>query len=193
VLFFLLFVRLGYSLQHSLAATLLIACASILFPYSKIIHSEIVATLCLLIFLNMVARHCLLTLKNGFALGCIVSALYLLKIGNMPLAVIVASYAVIRIIQRKATIAGAFTFSLASTIPFLLMLVSNNNDYGSFSNFGYGAEQRQFTTPIANGLAGFFFSPSKSLLLFSPLIIIWEPLKIHKKLKNGLLLTKETL
>ena len=39
-------------------------------------------------------------------------------------------------------------------------------------NFGYGAEQSQFSTPLLLGLRGFLFSPSKSLFIFSPLIVL---------------------
>jgi hypothetical protein len=172
-LFFLLFIRLGHTPANALTATLLVSCASILFPYSKIIHAEIPTTLCLMLFfLECTGKH-VLDLRKGAVLGALVSALYLLKIGNAPLAGIVGSYALLCVARRRRyTAAGLSLFSILAVLPFCGLLAMNYHYYGDFFNFGYGTEQAQFTTPVTTGLAGFLLSPSKSIFLFSPLLII---------------------
>ena len=171
-LFFLLFLRLGHSPSHALTATLLISCASILFPYSKIIHAEIPTTLCLLLFFLELTGGRVLDLRKGAVLGGLVSALYLLKIGNAPLAGIVGSYALLCVARRRYTAAGLSLFSGLAILPLGGLLALNYHYFGDFFNFGYGTEQAQFTTPVATGLAGFLFSPSKSIFLFSPLLVV---------------------
>jgi hypothetical protein len=185
-LFFLLFVRLGHTRAHALTGTLLISCASILLPYSKIIHAEIPTTLCLMLFFLELsggntrapsaegpsANGRALDVRRGAALGAIVSALYLLKIGNVPLAGIVGSYALVCVARRRYTPAGLCVFSALAVLPFCGLLLMNKRYFGTFFNFGYGTEQLQFSTPVLHGIAGFLFSPSKSIFVFSPLLVM---------------------
>jgi hypothetical protein len=170
-LFFILFLRLGYRPRHALVCTALISCASILLPYSKIIHAEIPTTLCLMLFFLELTRKSILDLRKGVFLGTLVSALYLLKIGNLPLSCIVGSYALYCTMRRQYTARGLTAFCALGVLPMLVLLALNRNYYGEYFNFGYGTEQTKFTTPILTGLAGFFFSPSKSIFIFSPLLI----------------------
>lgn len=67
----------------------------------------------------------------------------------------------------------------------LLLAIYNYERFGSPFNFGYAGEG--FTTPVLTGLAELFLSPGRSLLVFSPvllLIIVGAPLlwKTHREL-----------
>jgi hypothetical protein len=171
-LFFLLFLRLGYPPAVALAGTLLVSCASILLPYSKIIHAEIPTTLCLMVFLLELAGGQILDIRKGVVLGVCSSALYLLKIGNMPLSCIVGFHALYCAARRKHTAGGLTLFLALAVLPLAGLCALNAHYYGNFLNFGYGDEQTKFSTPLLHGLAGFLFSPSKSIFVFSPLLVL---------------------
>jgi hypothetical protein len=172
LLFFLLFLRLGYGARESAVTVVLICCGSILLPYSKIIHAEAPSTACLVLLLVLIARNTRLDFSGGAALGAVAGALYLLKIGNAPLCLIVASYAAYCLFAKRATPEGALAFALTAGLPLAGLMALNHHCYGSAFNFGYGEEQRQFGTPLHIGLAGLLLSPSKSVFVFSPLLVI---------------------
>jgi len=171
VLFFILFVKLGYSPKLSLAAVFAICSSSILLPYSKIIQSETLTTLLLLLFLIIVADAQKIGPLLGALLGCILAALYLVKISNVIFTVIIGFYVFYNLKKRKCEQGAGVLFLCISLLPLAGLLYLNWYRFGSVFNFGYGAEQKQFSTPIMTGLFGFLFSPSKSLFIFSPLII----------------------
>jgi|GEM_PF-2140205 hypothetical protein len=172
LVFFLLLARLGYGLGASAVTVMLMCCASILLPYSKIVHAETPSSLCLLLFLYAIAAGKPLDAKQGLMLGAIAAALYLLKIGNGPLSLVVASYAAYCLFARRATAGGIAAFVLSAGLPLAGLMALNRHYYGSIFNFGYGEEQRMFDTPVLVGLAGLLLSPSKSVFVFSPLLAL---------------------
>jgi hypothetical protein len=172
VLFYGLFISLGYSHKISLSAIAAIGCASILLPYSKIIHAEIPTTLLLLLFMQTVVAQPVLDTRTGLRLGLIVASLVLIKPGNVCYAFVVGSYGVWLYCESKGRITGIAAIVGCSLLTALCMMMLNKLRFGTFFDTGYGAEQHQFTTPFLEGLAGLLVSPSKSLILFSPLVIV---------------------
>jgi hypothetical protein len=171
LIFFLIFITLGYSYKISLISTGLLCIASPLLPYSKIIHAEIPSLLLILLFILGICKKPKLNLKNGFYFGFIASSLYLIKISNILISLIILSYIIYLYLKKNYSNYGILGFSVFFVIPFLLLLFRNYHYYGSICNFGYGEEQKRFSTPFFEGLFGYLFSPSKSIFIFSPLII----------------------
>jgi hypothetical protein len=171
VLFFILFVRLGYARKLSLVTVFIICSSSILLPYSKIIQSETLATLLLLLFLIIVADNKKIGTLTGTMLGCILAGLYLIKISNIIFAVVIGLYMAFQLKKGNCERSASVLFFLISLLPLAGVFYLNWYRFGSFFNFGYGEEQKQFSTPLITGLYGLLFSPSKSLIIFSPLIV----------------------
>jgi len=168
LLFFQLFIMLGYSHRVSLAAVIGIGCASLLLPYSKIIHSELPDTILLLLFVRIVIVSRNIDPATGLQLGVIASLLILLKPGNVCYAAVIGIYGMLSLVKSRRSIRGVLIMIACGVITIAGMMVLNRIRFGSVFNTGYGAEQGQFTTPLLHGLAGLLFSPSKSLFLFSP-------------------------
>lgn len=171
ITFFWLFITLGYSIRVSLMSVLCIAAGSILLPYSKIVHAEIPTFLLLLLFLNGVAKRCLLDGPHGLIWGLTASALVFIKAGNAIFAVVIAIYGILLFIKKRGTITGLIIFLGTGIIAAGIMATLNIARFGDVFNFGYGAEQNLFNYPLHAGLTGFLFSPSKSIFIFSPLVI----------------------
>lgn len=164
--------KFGFDHKNILFSTALMASCSLLLPYSKINHSELPVTLLLLTFAFTWYDCEKLSLKKGLHTGFIMSALLLLKIGNAVSVSIIGGCCIYHIITGRYTKSGAFTafFQPIATILFLIFL--NQYRFGTSFNFGYGTEQRMFTTPIQIGLFSLISSPSKSMFIFSPLLIL---------------------
>ena len=168
---FLLFSILGYRKRRALLAVACIAASSILLPYSKIVQSETLTTFMLFLFLIIVAHDHEIKLHSGCAIGILYAALYFIKPVNIVFGSVIGLYVIIRFFQKRATASGLAAFCLMSILPLAVIFYFNWYRFGSILKFGYGSQQWQFTTPLMKGLAGFFFAPSKSMFLFSPLII----------------------
>jgi hypothetical protein len=183
VIFFMLFTALGYDKKVSLAACAGIATASLLLPYSKIVYAEIPSAMVVLLFMLAVVKGVRLDGKGGIRLGLCAALLILLKPGNVCYALVVGLYGTWLFIGKKGTIAGFFVFAGSGMAAIGLLVALNLLRYGNPFDTGYGADQTGFTTPILTGLAGLFLSPSKSLFLFSPLVIACVAAlpRFHKK------------
>jgi hypothetical protein len=169
-LFFSLFVSMGYGSSSSLLTVAMIACGSLLLPYSKIIHAELPTVLLLLTILRI-----LVVRAPGLPAGCIsgiaLAGLIWIKPANAVYAFIFGLALLYRWYSIRKPIGFLIAILTSATIPILLLLLLNIVRFGSMTNLGYGHEQREFTTPFIEGFAGLLFSPSKSLILFSPLLI----------------------
>jgi hypothetical protein len=173
VTFFLIFTTLRYSIKLSLIAVAMIAAASLLLPYSKIIHAEIPTTFLLLLFFLIAAKQQPIDLLIGAALGCIASALVFIKAGNAIYSIVIVCYALWNFgVKKRGNVSGVAALTCIGVLSLGLLLVLNFARFGSPFNSGYGGEQYLFNTPLFTGLTGLFFSPSKSLILFSPLVIL---------------------
>lgn len=167
-----IFLKLGYSPKITLVAASLIAGASLLLPYSKILHAELPTALVLICFLRTSIDKCMLDFRTGSSIGVTVALLMLIKPGNVCYAAVIFIYGIWLGIKHRRTHAGILVFLLVPCIIGILLAVANAVRFGSALDFGYGPEQHRFTTPITHGLIGLIFSPSKSLILFSPLVIL---------------------
>jgi hypothetical protein len=172
VVFLSIMKKVGFDRKIIICTGALIASCSLLLPYSKINHSELPATLLLLLFAIEWYDSGTLTLKKGLRLGFIMSALLLLKIGNAISAVVIAGSCVYCIVTRRSTKSGALMALFMPVLTVIFLIFLNLYRFGTCFNFGYGTEQKEFTTPILSGLIAFFISPSKSMLIFSPLLIL---------------------
>lgn len=166
-----LFLQLGYSKKISLLSSIMIATGSLLLPYSKIIHAEIPTLLIVLLFISRFHIEKELSVKSGLIFGTLAASLLLLKIGNIIYSLCIISTALIYLKKRCFTVKGLLTLAIIPLGTVLLMMLFNKYRYSSFFDFGYGTEQTMFTTSLPYGLMMLLFSPSKSLFLFSPLVI----------------------
>ena len=171
LLFFLIFTELGFSKKTSLLSLAAVASASILLPYSKIIHAEMPTTVLLLLFMLSVVKNRRLDLTVGLQYGLTATFLFLLKPGNVLYSLIIAIYGMLLFIKKKGTVGGVCALLGCGVGTMAFTLAFNTFRFGDPFNTGYGTEQWQFTTPLLTGCAGLLFSPSKSLFLFSPLVI----------------------
>jgi hypothetical protein len=171
VLFVSIMRKCKLNIKIIVASSALIASCSLLLPYSKINHSELPSTLLLLLFANIWYDCNALTLKKGALIGLIISSLLLLKIGNAISALVITGCCIQCIMSGRSTKAG-ISFAIILPLLTLMFLVTlNYYRFGTWSNFGYGPEQQEFSTPMFEGLLSLCLSPSKSMFLFSPLLI----------------------
>ncbi len=168
----LIFMTLGYSRKVSLVSLACIACASILLPYSKILHAETPTVLLLLLFLLSVAQNRKLTAAYGGYCAAIATMLLLVKVGNFLYSCGIALYILWLFFKRERSVKGVAAFFSIVSVTGLSYLIFNYVRFGNLFNSGYGEEQTVFTTPLLSGLFGILFSPSRSVFIFSPLIIV---------------------
>jgi hypothetical protein len=171
VALFVLMSILGYRRRRALVTVVCIAASSVLLPYSKIIQSETMTAFMLVLFLIMAASDRFITPRRGFVLGIIYAMLYFIKPVTIIFGSVIGLYVVIRFFQKRATVAGVAAFCCMAALPLAAIFSFNWYRFGSIVRFGYGEQQFQFSTPIFEGLAGFLFAPSKSMFLFSPLLV----------------------
>jgi hypothetical protein len=164
--------KVGFSTGIILVSTLLIALCSPLLPYSKINHAELPTVLLLLLF-ALVWYDCkFLTRKDGLIIGAISSLLILLKIGNIISAIVISTCCLFYIITNRSAKTAAVISIALPMLTLLSLIMMNMYRYGAWVNFGYGREQEAFTTPVLSGLLLLVISPSKSMFIFAPLLIV---------------------
>lgn len=167
-----IFMKLGYAPRIALVAASLIAGASILLPYSKIVHAELPTALILICFLRTIIDRCTLDFRMGCSIGMTIALLMLFKPGNICYAAVIFMYGIWLGLRHGRSRLGALAFLLLPCAFGILIASINWLRFGNILDFGYGDEQQRFTTPFILGLAGLIFSPSKSLFVFSPLVIL---------------------
>jgi hypothetical protein len=174
---------LGYRKRRAFIAVMCIAAASILLPYSKIIQSETLTAFILMVFLIIVAYDRRISVGTGCILGILCAYLYFIKPINVMFGLVIGLYAAVRLLQKRAALSGIIAFCVTGAMPVVVLFYYNWYRFGSILKFGYEEQQFQFTTPLLSGLAGFFFAPSKSIFIFSPLVIfcIWSFRRFYSK------------
>ena len=188
VQFYWIFLAIGYKRRLSLISVTLIAAGSMLLPYSKIIHAEIPTMILILVFIAALIKNQGITVTTGFLFSSLIAGLLLLKAGNIVYAFSIGVYVIWLLVQRRGSVKGVVVFLVPLLCVGAVQLAFNQHRFGNFFNMGYGTEQVAFTNPVINGLRDFLFSPSKSLFIFSPLIII-ALFGISKVSKRNKLLT----
>jgi len=179
---FLLLARLGTRAGVALAASLLIALSTPLFAYSSWFFSEPLAAAILLAAawaLFGIDAETPISLPRASLAGLFLSLalwvrpVHALALPVFPLAILVRERGRgIRAAAAVVAVAGFFGVAY---------LLRNQALFGSFFDFGYpaaaegGKRLNSFDTPLAVGLAGFLFSPGKSVLLFAPPLLLAVP------------------
>lgn len=172
MLMFRLFFKMGYNKKTALTSVLSIATASILLPYSKINHAEIPTIVVLMFFLLTFQSTERLSTKKGFTFSILAAALLFLKIGNVIYCVCIIGTGFFYLSKRLFTKGGLVALISMPVLAIIFLLIFNKYRFFNCFDFGYGSEQAMFTMPLLEGLELLFFSPSKSMILFSPLILL---------------------
>jgi hypothetical protein len=166
-----LLLGLGYSEKNIFRFLTFISFGSILLPYSKLILVETPTAALLTLCFWLLFKRQNIKSTTGLWLGITISFLILLKITSIIYAGIFGSYLLFLFIRKRAKISSLLLFAGTLAMVIIFLLFMNKLRFGSLFNFGYGGEQSQFTTPFFRGLFGLVLSPSKSFLIYSPLMI----------------------
>jgi hypothetical protein len=181
-LMFLIFARLGLSIESSLFATLLFALATPNFTYSSYFFSEpqasaLLLTAALVLFSSRTDEAN--TAKQGLLAGGLLGiALWVRPTHVIAFPVFLLAMFVQR---RKQAWRGLLAFASVVGVFGLAYLLRNQILFGSPFDFGYpefeegGKQLNSFHTPLLTGLFGFLFSPAKSVFLFAPPILLAIP------------------
>ncbi len=93
--------------------------------------------------------------------------------------ILVAALALFVLARRRH---AALAFAVLGAIPIALMLAYSQVYWGSMRNLGqYSVNGAWFSTPFIEGLGGILVSPSRGLLIFSP-IFVFAPLAVRRVL-----------
>ncbi|MBD3267628.1 phospholipid carrier-dependent glycosyltransferase [bacterium] len=193
--------KMGISTATAVFASLLLAFGTYLWPHGRTFFTEPLAAFCL-----AAAVYCLLRLKEVPQ-----------KTVWLILAALAWAYAVLVRLDSLVTLPAAMWLVFVQTrenefrlnfdrkrlfafaAPFLLVVVVialyNQYRFDSLFSTGY-ADQKEgvkFATPVLVGLHGFFFTPGRSLFLFSPPLLFAIPgifylWKRHRHFCIGILL-----
>lgn|GEM_PF-3191645 len=204
-LVFLLVRRLGYRPEVALALAILVFFGTPLWVHSKRFFGEptitltIVATLLTTYLAATTARARWLILA-GVCFGLAVAAKYIdaLLLAPIPLYLAWSSYRpesppaesesarsrLVRLVRSLALFA-------VGAVPIVIALaVYNDLRFGSPLDTGY-AHWEGFSTPVWVGVAGFLFSPGKSIFLYTPALLLlpfWAAGFLRRFPKFGVLL-----
>ncbi len=154
---------LSRRLRGSVRSSLLVAIGSVagtfLLPYSKDFLSEPLTALCMVLAIERsIAR------RPGAAGVALAYALL-----TRP-QVLAFAPVLLFVIWRRDGIAALRRAAVPLTLGCLTMAAWNLARFGSATDFGYHGEG--FTTPFLTGASGLLGSPTKSLLLFAPIVAL---------------------
>ena len=176
VLVFLLAGLLGASRRWAVVLALSYGLATMVWPHSKTFFSEPLTTT-----LALVATYCALrSVRWGrLQLAAASGAFAGLAVSVRPTAVaflpVLGLYLLLafprlwaRWFDRPVRVGLAFGGGAA--LPLILLFASNAWRYGGPIRFG--PKNVSFSTPVLDGLYGFFLSPGKSLFLYAPVVLV---------------------
>lgn len=176
---FLIFLRLGLSVQVSLLAAFMMALATPLAAYSSVLYSEPLTAALLLgattaLFSGQPNEP--VSWQRATLAGILLGAMIWVR----PTHVIVAPVFVMAILAREGGDGWRAARILGCVVALfgLAYLWRNHYLFGDPFDFGYpsvsdgGKNMNSFDTPVWTGLYGFLFSPGKSVFLFAPPILL---------------------
>jgi hypothetical protein len=168
--------ELGFDQNTAVASAMLVACGSLILPYAKFHQEEnqiFAITFATVYFAvrffrggrnrDAVVAAALCWLPMWFRVSALAE--------TIPLAIFIMVLAFKRASWKRAVM----TLIIAGAITGLWLMFYNWHRFGSVVDTGYLTIYKQrgdLEANIFEGLAGPFFHPSKSLLLYSPLVVL---------------------
>jgi hypothetical protein len=190
--------RMGATRRESLALAVAVDTLTILAVYNRIAYSESLQALAVLWLTERglalgerITRRGMLA--GGTACGLALCAKHVLVI-EIP---IVLAYVLYQQRARLRATVMQLGWALLAFAPFVVATLWHNHiKTGSVWNTGYGTLVATPDFAILGRLHAFCFSPSKSLFLFSPFLLLWFPAIRHQLARDrarGLFLLTATL
>jgi hypothetical protein len=174
LLFFRLQHRLGISRPAAALTTGAAAVASTLWVYARYPYSEALQAACFMgFFAQVLAVREAPTRNAALMLGLWAGLLANSKIIYVACFPGAALYLAWSLRQRRPELLRLLAWASAVLVPLLLVIaLYNHARWGSFLNAGYDTKGAATQERIVVGLWGFFFSPGKSLFLYSPPLVL---------------------
>ena len=173
-LFFLAALRLAGDRRAALAATAVVAFASMLVIYARYPMTEAVQAACTMGLVHALLRvvageH---TRRRGIVVGLWVGALINAK-AVLALGAIGGVVAVALLIRERTALRRLAVGAVLGGLPWLaIWLVYNQVRWGSPLDTGYGETLGMMKESLPAGLAGLLISPGKGLVFFSPCVVL---------------------
>lgn len=180
--FFLLLSGIGIPLHAALMGTVMLGLATPVFAYSAWLFSEPLSAAIFTgaAWLLFVRGHewgaRAVSPRTAAIAGLVVGLATLVRPTNV-LAIAAIALAVLAR-DGKAGWRAALALGVASVVGIAILLLHNALLFGKPFEFGYpaaaegGKQLNSFNTPIFTGLYGFLLSPGKSVLLFTPPLVL---------------------
>ena len=176
---FLLFAARGLSQQRALLGAFAIALGTPLFVYSAGLFSEPLTAALLLgaaLALFGLAPQAVVSAGRAAVAGVLLGCTLYIRPTNLLLAFVFIG--AVAIAERPQRVRAAAIVAALVGIAGLAYLAQNLALYGNMMDFGYpstaegGRELNTFHNPLFVGIAGYLFSPGKSIFLFCPLALV---------------------
>jgi hypothetical protein len=195
---FLILVQLNFSCKTALITAFLVAFTTMLWPYSGYFFSEPLASLLLMLTAfvlfgrNTEPSGTQIPPRTLILAGFLLGALVWVRFYH---AIALAAFCPALIAVEKRLRSAAFITG-AVGLSFALYLAYNHYLFGGFFRLAYpktveaGIDPTGFSTPLWFGVAGFLFSPGKSVFLFMPVIApaIWGVRRLAQRSRELALL-----
>ncbi|MDX9755379.1 MAG: hypothetical protein RBU29_15550, partial [bacterium] len=178
-----IFVAMGLRIRIALLGTVLLAFGTIVWPHGRTFFTEPLVAFCLsgaLLCLLKAPGHESPRRWQALAAGLWAYAV-LTRVDSLVTLPAAAWFFLIDLNDGKPRLRRDWPSWVIPAIPFgavlLMILLYNQYRFDAFFSTGYEdqAEKVKFITPLLVGLHGFFFTPGRSLFLFSPPLVLAIP------------------
>ncbi|MFB3897346.1 MAG: hypothetical protein ACE14V_13675 [bacterium] len=174
LLLFQLGIILGYHKKSVMLVTLIYGLATIAMPHAKTFFSEPVTTLLILFAFYSLLQykhtgHISWIIWSGISIGYAI----LTRIDSIIILPIFFIYLVFIIVPRQSKIKTLASWLIPIVIFGGLVALYNYVRFGAVTSTGYESEGLTFSYPILDGLYGLLMSSGRSILLFSPPVILF--------------------
>jgi hypothetical protein len=177
---FLIFVRLGFSLGVSLAASSMLALSTPILAYSTQLYSEPLTAALLLgavaVLFASGGEKVSVSWKEGLLAGILLGTAIWVRPTHAVAAPVF--FAGLHVGDNEKRHRAAKILAIVVALFGMAYLARNLYLFGDPFEFGYpavsdgGKNMNSFDTPMSTGLYGFLLSPGKSLFLFAPPILL---------------------
>ncbi|MBI5345109.1 MAG: hypothetical protein HZB83_07220 [Deltaproteobacteria bacterium] len=169
----------GYGRRSGLFLSILSVFGTFLFPYMNYFLSEPLQALSVTLAFLFLYRAKTAETPNpsyvNFALaGISLSYGIFTKAAVLVLLPAFSMYAAFCVKRCRGRRTAAICSWAVPVILFgILTAYSNYSRFGSLFDFGYGEESGMFTNPVASGIYNLLLNPSKGILIFAPVIVLF--------------------